>query len=249
LNLGKSIANEEYALLNELPKEEKFEKWSMNISLRDSHLSELGIKQATKAQQITNNIKIHTVFVSPLRRTLETAYHIFKNHENFENIKFIVVPSLRESLNTVSDIPENIDEVQTEYSKLIPQLDFSMFQQYKNKSLYYIEDMPKEIQIKLSKNLNKTHNFSYKDPVEDISELIRAQNPKKLEGKWNVFNRTCAVKSMVKKYISKNAIPKDQKIVLVTHFVYCYIHTGRWQREYQRDEELPTPDEYIYMNN
>ena len=43
------------------------------------------------------------VFVSPMIRTCETAIHIFKNHPNKANIKFVVLPSIKEGLNLCND--------------------------------------------------------------------------------------------------------------------------------------------------
>lgn len=163
---------------------------NINNKFRDSHLSELGISQATEAQEVTDQLKIHTVFVSPLRRTLETAYHIFKTHPNFKMIKFIVVPNLRESMNTISDIPENVDDVKAEFTELIPQLDYSLLKQCKNKYYYYIENMPKEIQRKIAKDIDLNPRSPYIDPAGIISELIKGINPKKMEGNWNSYDRT-----------------------------------------------------------
>ena len=160
---GKSIANEEHDKLSELPREERFGKWNLNKSLRDARLSKLGIDQATQASATAESLKVHTVFVSPLRRTLETTYYMFKNHPNFSKINFIILPTLRESLNTVSDIPENIDSIKEEYQKLIPHLDFSLFKSY-NSKYYYIEDMPKKIQEKISELIPGDISKSYIDP-------------------------------------------------------------------------------------
>ena len=40
-----------------------------------------------------------------------TAYYVYKNHPNFENIKFVLVPELREQMNIFADIPIHIDEL------------------------------------------------------------------------------------------------------------------------------------------
>lgn len=69
---------------------------------------------------------VRTVFVSPLRRALQTAYLLFKDHAQFSSIQFIVHPMLRENTHTVCDIPESIENVIAEYSELIPHLDFSL---------------------------------------------------------------------------------------------------------------------------
>ena len=43
--------------------------------------------------------------MSPMQRTLQTAYYMFKNHPNFNSMKFIVLPELREKLQVVADTP------------------------------------------------------------------------------------------------------------------------------------------------
>jgi len=45
-----------------------------------------------------------TVYTSPMRRNLETTIHMFKNHHNKANIKFIVLPILTEILLAKDDI-------------------------------------------------------------------------------------------------------------------------------------------------
>lgn len=40
-----------------------------------------------------------------MRRTLETAYWIFKDHPNWPQMEVTLLPDLREKLTIVSDIP------------------------------------------------------------------------------------------------------------------------------------------------
>jgi hypothetical protein len=49
--------------------------------------------------------QIRMVFVSPLRRAVETAWRLFKNSPNFEKIKFFILPLLRENMHTTCDVP------------------------------------------------------------------------------------------------------------------------------------------------
>jgi broad specificity phosphatase PhoE len=69
---------------------------------------------------------VRTVFVSPLRRALQTAYLVFRRHPNFGNIRFIVHPLLRENMHTVCDIPEDFDVAIRDYREWIPKLDLSL---------------------------------------------------------------------------------------------------------------------------
>jgi len=74
-----------------------------DLGLIDSPLSPLGVEQCEQAAQLSNIIKFDTVFVSPLRRALQTAYIMFKNHPDFGKIKFIVHPQMRENIMTIGD--------------------------------------------------------------------------------------------------------------------------------------------------
>jgi broad specificity phosphatase PhoE len=70
---------------------------------------------------------IKTVYLSPLRRALETAWRLFSTAADFMGIKFIVVPLLRENMHTVCDVPLDFIDVLDEYSSKFPQgLDTSL---------------------------------------------------------------------------------------------------------------------------
>ena len=71
----------------------------------DCDLSQKGIEECQIAAHHAKQINFHTVWISPLRRTLHTAYHIFKNHPNFAKIRFKVEPLLREKLRIAGDMP------------------------------------------------------------------------------------------------------------------------------------------------
>lgn len=77
----------------------------------------MGIRQCEQAGPLAVSLEhVKTVMVSPLRRALQTAYLLFKDHASFSEIKFIVHPMLRENTHTVCDIPESIETVKDEYS-------------------------------------------------------------------------------------------------------------------------------------
>lgn len=82
------------------------------------------------------------MFVSPLRRALQTAWLLFKDHTQFKGIRFIVHPLLRENTHTVCDIPESLDTVKGEYNSRIPHLDWSLIDELdaeKRKLWYYCQ--------------------------------------------------------------------------------------------------------------
>ena len=68
---------------------------------------------------------LEVILVSPLRRTLQTAYNLFKEHPNFKNIKVVLEPNLREQLNSSCDVPGDINAIIYDFSTLFSQVDSS----------------------------------------------------------------------------------------------------------------------------
>lgn len=90
-------------------------------------------------------MKVHTVFMSPMRRALETSYHLFKNHPNFDTIKFIIAPKAKEGLRATSDIPGSIDEIEHEFSQKFPNFNLDLLKEYGNRLHYFFEDLDAHI--------------------------------------------------------------------------------------------------------
>ena len=80
----------------------------------DPRLSLIGKEQANSTEEY-NKMPIRFVFVSPLRRALETCDTIFSRHPNHANIQFIVHPLLREIMNNSNDIPHPLSETKAIY--------------------------------------------------------------------------------------------------------------------------------------
>ena len=54
----------------------------------DSPLSEMGVSESIEASKHAAKIKFKTVWISPMKRCLQTALYIFRDHPNFLNIRF-----------------------------------------------------------------------------------------------------------------------------------------------------------------
>lgn len=92
-----------------------------DMSLLDCPLSDLGISQCLQEAPLVSQLSnIRTVFVSPLRRALQTAFLLFREHPNFSRMRFIVHPLLRENMHTVCDIPESHHLLKSEFLSRIP---------------------------------------------------------------------------------------------------------------------------------
>ena len=101
------------------------------------------------------------VYVSPLRRGIETAYNIFKNHKNFNDLQFIVDPDLREHLWATCDIPApGIKRRFLNYRKWFHNLDTSLLDKliakYEPEGLedaWFLGNTEKEFHDKLKKSI------------------------------------------------------------------------------------------------
>ena len=71
----------------------------------DCGLSQEGINQCLIASEHAKKVNFQTVWISPLRRTLQTAYHVFGTHPNFEHMRFKVEPLMREKMRVAGDMP------------------------------------------------------------------------------------------------------------------------------------------------
>lgn len=55
-----------------------------------------------------NKLTFKVVFVSPMTRTLMTTVSLFCNHPDKDQIKFVVLPLLREKLHWSSDLSADV---------------------------------------------------------------------------------------------------------------------------------------------
>jgi hypothetical protein len=79
--------------------------------------------------------------VSPLRRTLMTSYYIFKNHPNFEKIRFVLNPNARECMQGTGDIPIDINETLRQIGHLFPILDTSAIDEFNPPETWYLKSL------------------------------------------------------------------------------------------------------------
>lgn len=113
---------------------------------RDTRLLEKGIEQATVLGETWKNINdIELVVVSPLSRTLSTAYHIFKN----KNIHIIAKDFLIEYPIGGKDIVNKREDI-SNLRKIFPSVDFSLIKN--DKALWpdkneSIDDLEKRISL------------------------------------------------------------------------------------------------------
>ena len=80
-----------------------------------------------RSKQFLSKIKFSVVFVSPMRRCIETAYHLFKDLDCFQTTQFILVPFIREQLHTAGDVAVSYAEMVQHARAHLPNVDTDMF--------------------------------------------------------------------------------------------------------------------------
>ena len=110
-------------------------KIKYDITYLDGHLNLNGQKQAEKASELFKNLDIEAIYVSPLYRTLESAFIIFKNHPKKSKIKLIVHPLLTEVISSMNNFSDDIDIKKNLYNeKSELKVDWSLFdEEFKTK--------------------------------------------------------------------------------------------------------------------
>lgn len=83
---------------------EEFRALRYNLETIDLGLKPEGVTQCEKSAVHSDKVNFKYVFVSNMMRTIQTAIHLFKSHPNKANIKFIVLPLLKESFNCAYDL-------------------------------------------------------------------------------------------------------------------------------------------------
>jgi len=145
LRHARSEANEaNLKVFNRNGPQKDYTKNAVDDDLRDCGIHSSGVEECLKAQKVANSLDIHTVFVSPLKRTMETAYQVFKNHPNFEKIRFIVAPKAKEGLKACSDIVGDIEQTMQHFGSLFPNLSGELLKEYE-KSMLFFEDLQPDL--------------------------------------------------------------------------------------------------------
>lgn len=252
LRHANSQYNYEYDWMAKEPfTDEDYKTLRIKKDLRDAQLSKLGMQQWELSQALTNGINVGYVLMSPLRRAVETAYHMFKTHPSFDKIQFIIVPYMREAVDTVWDIPVNIQDIIDEYKLKFKNLDTSLFKSYRDPAHFYLRDIDQE----WAKDILATKVEDKSDPwgsnaAELVWEHINEHYPAKSESFKNVVNRIGKVKKYIKDLIAEKNIEEDSKVVLCAHSYYFKMWTGVWERPIEEyGDHLPEPKEAHWLSN
>lgn len=160
----------------------------------DCPLSQLGNQQAQQAVTQAHSIEVEKIFVSPLRRALETCRILFANHPN--NPKIIVHPGLTEKLHDAPDVSLYKGEIYSEYSMF----DWALVPSY-----YYIPDVVK------NSHTEKLIGLTHTESMDTLLHMMKEMHPNKIETDESAFNRTHQIRTHFER------MAENESVALVAH--------------------------------
>lgn len=215
-----------------------------NEDYRDTVLSSFGVEQAKYASKYANMLDIDLVLISPMRRTMQTAYYLLRNHPNKESMKYVVHPGIREHIFGFSEMTDNWSEkFENQYQCYFPNLDASLMKTPDGEydELFYLRD----IQLEIRKNLDTSSKHELEQMVKKSSIERFPRSGELLEG---TVDRVQQVKKYINKYL-KNRLPEDQykKVLVITHSLLLKVWIGNWKGMTRPYKGLP--EDALMINN
>ena len=153
-----------------------------NPELCDAHLSDKGINQIKKKQEIVNKLNIEKIYVSPYYRALQTVTLLLENHPKRENIKINVHPFISEIIFGNQDFLFDIKKTKKDFnmnSKI--KIDWSYFDEYVKNSKYDENFIYYDNLNLIDENEKNKHYLKWKEKYEkgnmeefkkDITEFL-----------------------------------------------------------------------------
>ena len=172
---------------------------------------------------------------------METAYHIFKNHPNFGQMKVIIEPLIREKIMIGSDLPsfDSKKTIQAEYLSIFPNMDTSKLDPLCESLTepWYFKTLNPEFRAKFQ------DENSLLDHMEDTF-------PQNQEGVMNAKRRADQFKKEIFEYSSKNP---SEKIAVISHSMFMKVLTSKdeyWEKILDiNDPKMPEGDySHLMMN-
>ncbi len=233
-NVGTVEKDPDYVYLQDI-------KDKLDVRLADPALHKKGIAQAVKAQEKINKMNIKYVFVSPLRRTLETCKTVFATYPNRSNVTFKVNPLVRELMGSPCDVPvDTLTERRKEYEPL--GFNFEMLDKFEKKDLFFLYSMNSPEREELFAAIEKHKSTPYIQVIANVIKKKRKDAKKgnrKIESFVNARERAVEFAEFLLNFIATAGLGEGDDIVIVTHSLFIsYCIATYW-----------TPDGSISVGN
>ena len=214
----------------------KGSKIKYDINYLDGHLNLTGQKQAEKASELFKNLDIEAIYVSPLYRTLESAFTLFKNHPNKSKLELIVHPLLTEVISSMNNFNDDIDIKKNLYNeKSEIKVNWSLFdEEFETKeeqNFYYLKYVNIFSKDKFDKIKNDLYNSlktgKMKEGISEFGKFISELKLKRIETLDHLFERTIKFKEFLKEKYKDNMNDYSKKIVIISHHCFGQMFTSK----------------------
>ncbi len=221
----------------------------------DCQLDIKGIEQAKKASEIISKLDIEEIWVSPLHRTLQTAYYLFENHPNIDNLVMKINPYIIETMSGTDTISFLISKRKKEFnmnSKVKFDWSYfdSIFTNQKDQDLFYLENIdkiPENDRNKLISDIKSNYENEEKlrESVLELTNYIVNHNMDRVESLTHASQRCLKFKEFLSnKYTNKDP---SKKVIMVTHSRFICLSTSK--KLYSMKEVDYYPDDSYFAQN
>ncbi len=232
---------------NKYSKERGSKNVKTDKNLLDSELSEEGINEGKKFSEFYKQFKIEEIYVSPLYRALQSAYYLFKDHPEKNNIVIKVHPLLTEITNAVHDISFDLINRNKKDFNMNSEIkfDWSLFDNiYKSdfdKLFFYFDNIDTiNNQIKKEKYDIISQSYGKENYINNIIDLINFSFDRHMESPKHVFERFNLFKQFLKDNHKDTLNDCDKKVFVITH--NCFLKCGTSKKIYNytiNDDDVP----------
>jgi len=204
-----------------------FTKCIKDPDLLDCEISQNGCEQISHSLAVNTdslrNVKL--VLVSPMTRALTTAKLMFNPLVQCgQEIKFLVVPHLREVLESQCDIVLSCQDKLAKY----PNFDFSLILEEEKKYGFEwfihskLDQYTKQLMLK---KVQAKENLTDIEKSFALIDFLQEHLPEFMESHHEVLHRTIVFKTWLKEFLKQNPY-KEGEIAVVGHSCYFKLLTG-----------------------
>lgn len=225
----------------------------------DCALSEKGVEQAKNLSKKLNAIQIEKVFVSPLKRALQTTFYALENHPNIDNIVVTIHPLITETVSGVHDFTFDTDKKKKEFNmETKVKFDWSLYDKIfptkQDQDFFFFNYVDLLNKKKLEKAKEELYTLDSKENVDQnliaekvahFSKIGVEAGLRRMESLKHMFNRGIEFKKFLldKKFDSDT----DKKVIVITHSAFIKMNTSNEAYSLEVIKDFPA-DSYKMEN-
>ena len=223
--------------------DKNYKERKINPDYLDSHLSKKGIKQTKELNNTIKILKIESIYVSPLYRSLETVKYMLEGSSNFKG-EIIVHPLIIECPNCIDDFIYDINKTKNDFKDL--NVNWSIFDEsvrkYQNWDInfYYFEYFNRLSDTQKKIKHQKLLDLYNKKDMDNLKKEIANEMPKIIfadeefhpfESFKHVYSRFLEFKKFLSEKHKDSLDNFDSKVIIVTHGDFLGVITNKYLYE------------------